>query len=283
MVQLCYRLFEGKKPQSPLFLVLCGPPGSGKTHIVGKVLRHYFSRLENYALIVVDNMLRQIHSYRSAMDALLRSRDAISIAEFYAQSQKIYAKHKLIVETFKAMLLDIALKRRLNVVYETTGSNKKSLRSLIRTVTHARSIGYHIQVVFPYVTRANLLQRVELRNQKIGRAIPYDLVAAMEHDSKRNFVGEFLPHVDTAYVYDNNLPMAAPLQSLFSKIPRQSWDDDDDDAEEPRHLDGDEHRAAGASPPVSSSTATHDYLCDAAIEAYPDLLVVLQPFCNKTV
>jgi len=263
LVRLFRELFEGKEAQKPHFLVVFGPPGSGKTRIVQKVFRNQHARRKNYAEIMVDRMLTRITSYRTQMDGLLHNRSLFDDDEFLRRSQAIYGRFRPLVKYFSNMLLDIALRQHLNVLFETTGSN---ISLTIQTVMAAKKLGYDIQVVFPYVTTNVLLERVDKRNQKIGRAIPRFMVQAMARDAQKNFL-ELLQFADRADLYDNNIPMDAELIELFCKReydPKRSEDEDDDDGRpENTSSTPDKYRRLGAQ--------TYTYRCSPQLSDYPEL------------
>ncbi len=213
LVKLMHQLFEGKEPQKPLFLVLYGPPGSGKTLIVTKLLQIMRWQLHNYAEIIVDKMLRRITGYRRLMSALRLNRASLSEEEYIARAQNIYAGYRPVIKYFSAMLLDIALRQRLNILFETTGTDEAQVTDI---VTNAHGLGYQIQIVYPYVRLDELIKRVRKRNERIGRAIPLPLVTHMANTTITRFV-RLLKYADSAYLYDNNQPFEAPLLELFVK------------------------------------------------------------------
>lgn len=218
LVKLFHEMFETKEAAKPQFLILFGPPGSGKTQIINKMLRHTNTKLKNYAELIVDHMLGRISPYKTEMAELLAKRPSMDEGEFLLASQAIYGKYRPIIKYFSAMLLEIALRQRLNILFETTGSNTSLT---VQTIIHARRIGYEISVVYPYVATDELIRRVDKRNTKIGRAIPSAMVTDMEDDALNNF-GPFLQFVDSAHVYDNNGAIDAPLFELFSKSEREN-------------------------------------------------------------
>ena len=77
-----------------------------------------------------------------------------------------------------------------------------------------------------YVTHAcskyflNKVKRVEHRNKKIARNIHTETVRDMSKICPKIFLEVFVPLVDRAYIYDNNLAYTAPLTTLFSKTVR---------------------------------------------------------------
>jgi Cdc6-like AAA superfamily ATPase len=83
-----------QEPQKPVFLVIYGPPGSGKTVIVHKLLQAMHWTLRNYAEIIVDKMLRRITGYRKIMSALRRNRTELSEDEYIDRAQRIYSGYR---------------------------------------------------------------------------------------------------------------------------------------------------------------------------------------------
>jgi hypothetical protein len=130
------------------------------------------------------------------MGDLLARRGSMGEVEFLTASQAIYGRYRPIIKYFSAMLLDIALRQRLNVLFETTGVAGtthavpchmyyfiwcmhvpmligSNITLTVQTIVHARRLGYEVSVVYPYVSTEELLNRVNKRNSKVT---PFDLV-----------------------------------------------------------------------------------------------------------
>lgn len=216
LVQLWSELFHDKMRQRPIFLVTLGPPGSGKTNIVTKLMRNRVWKLENFAEFIQDNMLSKIKPYKKSMALLQSKRSVMQSEEFMSASQAIYAKYRPIIRHMRKMLLDIALREGLNIVFETTGGGK-SVDDMLVVLAAAREKGYYVEVVYPYVHSDVLHSRVEKRNKKLVRTVPLDEMHHIETKSLANIM-RFVAVANALTVFDNNLAMDEPLTPLFKKF-----------------------------------------------------------------
>eukprot|EP00456_Euglypha_rotunda_P041651 TRINITY_DN3234_c0_g1_i2.p1 TRINITY_DN3234_c0_g1~~TRINITY_DN3234_c0_g1_i2.p1 ORF type:complete len:177 (+),score=1.15 TRINITY_DN3234_c0_g1_i2:107-637(+) len=175
------------------------------------------------------------------------------------------------------MLMDIALRQRLNVLFETTGSN---ITLTIQTVMAAKQLGYDIRIVYPWVSSETIVERVQKRNSKIGRAIPVHAVLSMVQESLNNFL-QLLEYADGASVFDNNGVEDAPLHEIFSKIdverqvPKLKTEvvDDEEEATSTQYVVDKYIRGVWV--------ASHIYNCDPHLDKYPPLKHGLKPFCQQ--
>lgn len=218
-LQLYRSMFETKRRQRPVLMVMYGPPGSGKTTILGKVMKRYYNNLDNYAVLSVDSMLLKIAEYRKEMAHLNASRHELcggkaTCGPFFNRSQETYKRRfRPVVDLWKHMLADIAFREDLGIVYETTGSK---LPGVIDMIDHARQEGYIVQLIFPFVEARELSRRVQLRNRNQPRALRPNTALDMRRSAMENFP-RVVERADRVYVYDNNGPRSAPLRPLFHK------------------------------------------------------------------
>jgi len=155
LMKMFYTMFHKKEKQKPIFLVTFGPPGSGKSWILEMVARHYNYDLEaNFIRVLQDDMMKSMSAYNKAMEELGDRRSSFIDekgelkAAFYGEANNIYWKYRNMVIQMKKMLLDIAYKQELNIVYETTGSKradnpKQTLFNIMNEARARRFDGYH--------------------------------------------------------------------------------------------------------------------------------------------
>ncbi|GAB5360772.1 hypothetical protein AAMO2058_000656300 [Amorphochlora amoebiformis] len=213
LMKMFYDMFFNKERQRPIFLITYGPPGSGKSWILNKVARQYNYDLEtNFVQILQDDMIKSIGEYQEAMDMLSTERpdytdkDGNLDEKFYKKADQIYWKYRNMVIQMKKMLLDVAYRQELNIVYETTGSKRASnpSQSLFNHMREARQRGYKIIIVYPYVANHTLMARLDDRNKKQNRVLDPRLAKSFVKKAQSNWY-HYLTFADYAYVYDNNI------------------------------------------------------------------------------
>ena len=231
LMKMIRKMFRNKKQQRPVFLVIYGPPGSGKTHIREKVAEQYHYNLKNNFLdILQDDMVKEIPDYRDDMRILNDKRDLYKTPSgglndtYYNMSEKVYKKYRNVIKQMKGIFIDNAFRQRLNIAYETTGKKRRRQSgatlfdytvTLFDYMSEAKALGYEIVLIYPYVTRENLLSRLEKRNRIQQRVVkPSKLQGEFIPNAKLNFM-YYAKFADRAYIFDNNIAKTAPLRALF--------------------------------------------------------------------
>jgi predicted kinase len=130
----------------PKVLILCGPPGCGKSTIKKMLLSQ--NSIADYINIDPD-VIREI---------------LMSKGVTFPDDKTMTG----ITNTFNKRISDEAQKQRFNIVFDTTGQNFKAISDLIR---NSRGIGYKTYFTIVWASLETCLRRVEGRNQQL-REIP---------------------------------------------------------------------------------------------------------------
>ena len=126
----------------PKVLILCGPPGCGKSTIKRMLLSQ--NGITDYINIDPD-VIREI---------------LMSQGVTFPDEKTMTG----ITNAFNKRIGDEAQKQRFNIVFDTTGQNFKAISELIR---NSRSIGYKTYFTIIWASLETCLRRVEGRNQQL--------------------------------------------------------------------------------------------------------------------
>src|SRR5262245_1795629 len=88
-------VFADKVPSPPYFFITYGPPGSGKSEIVGKVLAKRQLTPDRVVRVLVDEIVEALPSYQAEMwlaEEEARARGLRGVDE--ATAQRIYLAHR---------------------------------------------------------------------------------------------------------------------------------------------------------------------------------------------
>jgi len=212
VLKLFHSMFFNKEPQKPVFLITYGPPGSGKSYTLSKVARQYHYDLEhNFVKILLDDMIKSMSDYNEEMSTLNASRtiymdqDGNLNQTYYNLAEEVYFKYRAMVNQMKGMMLEVAYRQKLNIVYETTGMKGKDHpeATIFQHMDEARARGYKIIVVYPHVEIALLNSRLASRNKKQKRVVNPRYIPHFIEKAQVNFL-EYLNYADTMYIFDNS-------------------------------------------------------------------------------
>lgn len=189
--------------ETPTLLVLCGPPGAGKSKTKKRLLASF--GVETYVSVDPDDIRTQL--MKAGVD--------------FPDPKTMFG----LTNKFNERLADFALAedRRFNIVFDTTGRNYSAVNSLVRK---ANAAGYNTILAVIYASKDTCLRRVEQRNAEdtSGRIpVPPD-VAADIYDAflKPKGVASMLlldypVPVDQIFLWDNDTDGADP-QLLFHQF-----------------------------------------------------------------
>jgi len=125
---------------------------------------------------------------------------------YFLKADRIYWNYRQMVIQMKKMLLDVAYRQELNIVYETTGKKRSDnpSQSLFNHLREAKARGYRVVIIYPYVQNRTLVERLRERNKKQARVLDPTKLSEFVRKAKENFM-HYLEFADAAYVYDNNI------------------------------------------------------------------------------
>jgi len=188
----------------PKVLILCGPPGSGKSTIKNNLLIE--KGIVNYVNIDPDE-IRSI-----LMDQGLTFPDDKTMSG--------------ITNAFNKRISDEAQKQRFNIVFDTTGQNFKAVADLLRSSCEA---SYETYFVIVYASLETCLARVNIRNTRLAETelsripLPLDVAESIyngfmqEKGTAAMFLLDYPVRAHEILLYDNNADGGEPTL-LYQKV-----------------------------------------------------------------
>ena len=187
--------FEDKIPLKKFFTITYGPPGSGKSDLVSEIWKKLNVDISNVIDVNVDKMIEQINGFKSEYQ---NSKNPY-------ERDSVYLKYRRIADEISEDILTKAIEDNYHIVWETTG---KSIDWAMKTIFHARSHGYIIFLVYPFVDKETLFKRTELRAddyEKRGytpRRISEETISSNVLAAQIN-IEKLVPFIDKVAIYDN--------------------------------------------------------------------------------
>jgi len=190
-----------RSDEHPTLLVLCGPPGVGKSKTKSQLLTQL--GVDTYVSVDPDDIRTLL------MHAGVDFPDPKTMSG--------------LTNKFNERLADFAMDKRFNIVFDTTGRNYSAVNSLIRKANVA---GYQTNLAVIYASKATCLRRVEQRNaEDTSGRIPVPLeVAAEIYDAFMRPKGvasmlllDYPVPADQVYLWDNDTDGADPVL-LFHQL-----------------------------------------------------------------
>ena len=183
--------------ERPTLIVLCGPPGCGKSTIKEKLLAK--EGVTDYIDIDPD----EIRSILMANG--VRFSDDKTMAG--------------ITNAFNKRMSDQAQKEGLNIVFDTTGQNRIAVRGIIKS---SKQIRYKTTFAVIWASKETCLRRVERRNasSRDRLVLPIEIAEGI-YDGflEKGTVSDYFKYpvgADNVFLYNNNTDGAEPVL-LFSK------------------------------------------------------------------
>ena len=183
--------------ERPTLIVLCGPPGCGKSTIKEKLLAK--EGVTDYIDIDPDE-IRTI-----LMKNGVRFSDDKTMAG--------------ITNAFNKRMSDQAQKEGLNIVFDTTGQNRIAVRGIIKS---SKQIRYKTTFAVIWASKETCLRRVERRNasSRDRLVLPIEIAEGI-YDGflEKGTVSDYFKYpvgADNVFLYNNNTDGAEPVL-LFSK------------------------------------------------------------------
>ena len=197
---------KNKNPVRPIFAVLYGPPGSGKSTILDKIHaeeKTYRLRRDETIHVDVDHIVAAFPSYAPELEAACTT----------ALKDGVYAKYRMQADVFSQRLLDTSLFHHYSVAWETMG---RKVDWTTQELDRIRRLGYHMMAIYPFVSSMELLaKRVAERKTQHGASD----IEEIWRRSKSNFA-KILPFLDQVVIFDNSGPKERVMLELRREGPR---------------------------------------------------------------
>jgi adenylate kinase family enzyme len=173
----------------PTIIVLCGPPGSGKSTIKQRLIDRY--NITNYININPDDIR-----------TLLTSQ---SIGMVFDDTKPTIMSG--ITNNFNSRILEQAYKQKNNIIFDSTGQNMSAILSALKTTE-----GYHKVFVGIYTSKANCLERVGRRNAESSarKELPLEIAEKiydgfmMFKGTLSNYLIDYPINVNERLLYNND-------------------------------------------------------------------------------
>ena len=189
----------------PKVLILCGPPGCGKSTVKTNLLTEF--KIDNYINIDPDEIRTILMANGVTFPA-----DKITMPG--------------ITNAFNKRMSDEAQKQHLNIVFDTTGQNFRAVSDLLYT---SRQLGYKSYFSIIWASLETCRRRIEGRNQYLresssGRIqLPLEVAEGIYNGfvqpkgTASMFLLDYPVRANEVFLYSNNADGAEP-QLLYHKV-----------------------------------------------------------------
>jgi len=206
--------FRGKEPHKPTFVLSYGPPGSGKTYVIERVLPELDPKKTVFAL--VDEWVWQFPAFQHELkEANSTITDSAALEE---TRRNLYYKYRALADVVNDAVIYRALAERFDVVFETTGNR---LTWSLPFLDKAQRQGYHTLALYPWapasVLRTRVAERAARRKQWLTQ-FPAESI-----ENAQNNLIQLSRKADRILIYDNSRE-GAPLQVMDFRHLYQSLD-----------------------------------------------------------
>ena len=164
-------LAEAGRQQShaPLFIHMCGIPGSGKTTYT----QRFLSSTDSFNLVQFDSVMESLPGYQQDCKNL--------------GLEEAFVRWELPARAIGYHLLQILVEEKRNIFFDHSATNRKHLE-LIKSV---KKHGYQVEMHFIECSVDEATERVKAREATIQRHTPISLI------SERNrLLEELVPHYE---------------------------------------------------------------------------------------
>ena len=189
----------------PKVLILCGPPGCGKSTVKTNLLAEF--KIDNYINIDPDEIRTILMANGVTFPADKTTMPGITNA-------------------FNKRISDEAQKQHLNIVFDTTGQNFRAVSDLLYT---SRQLGYKSYFSIIWASLETCRRRIEGRNQYLresgsGRIeLPLEVAEGIYNGfvqpkgTASMFLLDYPVRANEVFLYSNNADGAEP-QLLYHKV-----------------------------------------------------------------
>ena len=188
----------------PNVLILCGPPGSGKSTIKNNLLLS--KNITQYVNVDPDEIRTTLMS------------QGLTFPDDKTMSG--------ITNAFNKRICDEAQKHRFNIVFDTTGQNFRAVFDLIRS---SRDSGYKTYFIIVYASLETCLARITSRNARLAESgssriqLPIEVAKSIykgflqDKGTSSLFLLDYPVRTNEILLYDNNSDGSEPML-LYQKV-----------------------------------------------------------------
>ena len=186
---------NGSKEQlaCPIFVILFGPPGSGKSYFA----QHHLPRIkgQRYVHVSVDQVVAETPEYIQHHAILMQQQqqkdnDSSLQTDLLTLASRLYdIVRNRIGNDATDYLLERAIAGGYSIIFETTGTKKESITDwLIPTILErVHRLGYRSLLIWPVVSLTTMQRRVIARNVRDLRPISVAELPGMQSACSENF------------------------------------------------------------------------------------------------
>ena len=191
--------YKLKKAKNPYFIITWGPPASGKGACRNQYLTDLKIKTVGALDILVDDIISMIKEYKIEVNQCIVSKEKKN-----CDMSKIYFQYREKGNKVRELVLNQALSKGYNIIWETTGKDVNRLQSLKKKLIQN---GYRLIVLYPYVNLDKILIRNEERAKLIGRKPDPEMIKKVFTHAQVNLANILSLDQDIykTIVYDNDL------------------------------------------------------------------------------
>lgn len=221
-------VYENKSPKkNPTFFITYGPPASGKGGIMKKVINEENKNIsvikekksdKHIVKVDIDSIISKHPQFEKERNELLKDKMELltkktnvseekKIEEINKKLQDLYMKYRknapkntLKGDDLSDNITEEALKRRLDIAWETTGFSVDW--TIENTIPMVKQANYKIVVVYPLVPVTIANARAREREKTTGQT-PAPNIKEIAKNAAKN-IKKLKTHVDAIYIYDNS-------------------------------------------------------------------------------
>jgi len=172
------RLAISNKIDTPLFIMVAGIPGSGKTTKANEIK-------EGSVFVAFDSIMEDLKSY-------------------WADEQKFgaalaFANWEMPARIIGYELLQRAIEAKANIVFENSGVHEGHLELL----KHLKEIGYKVKYILMECDKELAITRSEIRESSTHRHTPHELIET-RYEKLQSLKDKYIAIADEHYIFNTN-------------------------------------------------------------------------------
>lgn len=156
------KFVSGKpKPERPTFVLLYGPPGSGKSYTLNQTLLKEHLKRETFVEVNVDDIVSIHPDYQQLLKRCNQNNQC---------RVDVYQKIRKFADVVSTSLFEFAVERKLNIQMETTG---RSIEWICNNFM-PKLTNYYKILIYPLANEKTLIDRVDERSKVSDRQLSTD-------------------------------------------------------------------------------------------------------------